>query len=98
MLQDKYSDSLVKAQFHLQDGTPARTPLYQKAITDAYVSSNRYNCFLILEDCVLCSQLQQTDLYQNHSFAVIDKQDAHDITTQSDQNLQCDLIARLQGA
>ena len=97
-LQDKYSGSLVEAQITSQDGTPERALIYQKTITDTYMTSYRYNCFFILEDRVLYNQLQQTDLFQDGLFAIVDDQDTHIITAQGDKNLQSDLIARLQGA
>lgn len=51
-----------------------------------------------MEDRILYNQLQQTDLFQDGLFAIVDDQDTHIITAQGAKNLQSDWIARLQGA
>lgn len=94
MLQGKYSGNLVAAQVNITNSAPAL--IYQKTISDMYNSAYGYNVFFVLEDRTLYNRLQQTDLFQNGMFAIVDAQDSHVVTTQGDDKLHGDLLICLQ--
>lgn len=97
MLQGKYSGSFTESHIVSRSGEPTTALIYQKSIIDIHTSSYGYNVFFILEDSMLYNQLQETDLFQNGLFAILDKQDSHIITTQGDTDLRPLLEAKLQG-